>query len=933
MTRVRNFDGVGKKRRDGGLSSLVVSLLVSSMLLAGCSKSASDYLTDGKVALDKGDLSAAVIEFKNAVQSDPGSNTARLALAEALERNGDLQGAEQQCRRVLEQGGDADQLVPRIAVLLLDRGENALLIRDFATKELKSVTADSDLRALVALAYVGMGQIRDASTQVEKAKQQTAAVSLAQAQIDLSAGRRLDAAGRLDRILTDGNAPWWVTRAASRVFLANGDRVRALDAIKRSYDAAPKHRGVVGEYAELLIASNRRADARPLLDVLRKIAPTYYRTQYLDALFLMEDGKLDQAYTAATKVLAGLPKHIPSQLIAAKIELDRNELASVENRLKKIQMADPDLLEGYRLRAELEMRRGDIAAASTALGKAIHRAPDDRGLLAMAADVSWQKGDKISAISQLKRAAEMDPPRAELFARLAEMLDGAGKSDDAVNALSRAIETAQDNRSRDAVFNTAIRMKQLGRAKAVADAEVARRPKDAEPLFWQAVVLGMSGDAAGAHAQTLKALDLQPDFYPALRGLSLTVNLPGHSEEYANRLQAAVDLGSHDSRIYLDRIRQMRRDGTDLGRVRQVFDKALMANPGDISLREAAIQFWLTQGNKDKLLSIAKEGEATQPSNPEMVALGAMANEAAGNLEQAASQYSKLAAQFPERLDWNMKAADVLVRLGKRVDAINILKRLVNLRPDESAPYIRLAQLQVAQGQVKDAEVTAGILKDRPKLRGAGALLLGDVFAQTDRKADAAKAYAEASKAGAEEASLMHRVEQLLDKSNRQSAASEELESWLSVHPKSLAVLAFAARREASYNRHAEAAKHFEALRRLVPTDPVVANELAWSYLQTGDARALAVAKQAAAEAPDNPFILDTLGVALLASGNATEAVGALSRAKALAPKVPSITLNLADALLALGKKSDAASGLKEIDASQLDSQGQKRLQTLKGKL
>ena len=117
----RNFSG----------SARAVAVVLSCALLFGCSGSASDYVKEGSAYLEKGDLPAALISFKNAVQADPKSVTARQALADALERNGDLPGAEQQLRRALESGGDPDELLPRIGVLLLDRGENALLIRDF----------------------------------------------------------------------------------------------------------------------------------------------------------------------------------------------------------------------------------------------------------------------------------------------------------------------------------------------------------------------------------------------------------------------------------------------------------------------------------------------------------------------------------------------------------------------------------------------------------------------------------------------------------------------------------------------------------------------------------------------------------------------------------------------------------------------------------
>lgn len=918
------------KSRQLVLAAMSMSLLVG--LLSGCSKSSSDYVAEGKVFLEKGDLNAAVISLKNAVQTDPADAQGRFALAEALERNGDLQGAEQQLRRVLEQGGNADDLIPRIGVLLLDRSENALLIRDFGKRELKSPAADADLRAQLALAHVGLGQVNDARTQLSRAKEKTAAIHLANAQINFAEGKRTEAAAEMAEVLKSDKAPWWVTRAASRAFVATGSQDQALDAIKRAYDAAPMHRGVIGEYAELLIAANHRADAKGLLDKLRKLAPTYYRTQYLDALFLLEEGKVDQAYTAATKVLAALPNHLQSQIIAANIELDRNELSSVESRLKKIQLASPDSLEGYRLRAELEMRRGNIPAASAALEKALRRVPGDRGLLVLSANVAWSKGDKGTAITQMRQATEKEPPRAELLARLAEMLSGAGQIAEAQKALDRSIALASDARATGVVFNTAVRMKEVGRARALAEAEASKRPKDPEPQLWRAVVMGMSGDEAGAYAQTLHILDLQPDYYPALRGLALGAAAAERRDEYGRRLQKAVDVGSRDARVYFDRIQFSRRTGKDIDKIGTVFDKGLVALPESISLRDAAVRYWISQGAKDKILAVAKDGEARLPDSPEMAVLVAQSNEAVGNLEQAVAQYAKLATRYPERVDWGMRQAEVLIRVGKKPDAMDVLKKLVNQRPDEPAPYSMLAGLQVSQGLAKDAEVTATMLRDRPRLTAAGALLLGDVYARTDRKPEAIKAYIEAAKAGEEEAALIHKVA-LLDRTNGQGVATGELETWLAAHPKDITVRSFAARREVARKDFAKAIRHFELLLGILPNAPGVANELAWLYLETQNPKALAMAEKAVGQAPDNPLILDTLGMAQIGAGKMADGIATLRTAVELAPTVLIVRLHLGEALLADGKKSDAASVVKTIEEAGLDNDAKERLKALRLKL
>lgn len=925
-----NF-GVPHSHKFSGRSRLAF-IALSCSLLFGCSNSASDYVKEGAVYLEKGDLTAAVISFKNAVQADPKSIEARLALADALERNGDLPGAEQQLRRALESGGKADELLPRVAVLLLDRGENALLIRDFGSQKLTSSVADSDLKALVALAHLASGQPKKGAEQLEKVTEQTPAVRLVRAQIDYAANRRADAAAEMDSVLASQKAPWWVARAASRVFIANGEAPKALQAIKQSYDAAPMNRGVIGEYAEQLIAANRKEEARPLRDKLRKLAPSYYRTQYLDALFLLEDGKQDQAYTAVTKVLAALPEHTPSQIIAASIELERNELSSVDTRIKKILSAEPNSSQGYRLRAMLEMRRGNTAEASDALEKAINRAPEDRNLLAMAAGVSWSRGDKRTALSQMSKAAMREPQRADLLAGYAEMLQVNGQTAEASKALDSGIAVAKDAKGREAVFNAALRMKQLAKAKSIAQAEIVQRPKDPEPLLWMAAVLGSEGDETGALNSTRQALDLRPDYYLALTALAKTASTPERKAEFESRLQKAMDSGTKDARVYLDQAKALAGANAGSEKIGAVLDKGVSASPTDVALREAAIRHWLGVGRKDKALALAKEGETAMPDSAPMLALAANVQEAAGESAQAAVKFAQLSERYPDRVDWNLKHAQNLRAAGKKADAVKVLRRLIQERPEEPLPYQALVIVQVEMGAFGEAQTTAEMLRDKPRMKGPGLLLLGDVYAAANKSNEAMRAFNAAGDAGLGEQALERKVK-LLDQGGSSALASAQIAKWLAEHPNSVSALSLAARRASARQDYSAAAKYLESIVKLDSKNPVALNDLAWAYVMANDPKALVIAKRAAEVAPNNPNVLDTLSQAQLNAGQKSEAIATARQALVQDPKSPVLRLHLAEFAVELGDKKEATELLSGLDEKLLDGEAALRLKALRAKL
>ncbi|WP_296446487.1 hypothetical protein, partial [Rhodoferax sp. UBA5149] len=177
----------------------------------------------GKEHMTKGEYPAAVIEFKNAVQAQPDSVQARLALADAYEHSFDPGSAEQHLRKAVERGGDADLLLPRIAILMLERGELEPIVRDFKDRHLKSAEAESNLRAIVAIAYVSQKRAGLAEEQLKGATANTPAVKLAKAQLLLASGQANQALAELNTLPSDTAASWWTLRALSRVYSAVGN--------------------------------------------------------------------------------------------------------------------------------------------------------------------------------------------------------------------------------------------------------------------------------------------------------------------------------------------------------------------------------------------------------------------------------------------------------------------------------------------------------------------------------------------------------------------------------------------------------------------------------------------------------------------------------------------------------------------------------------
>lgn len=108
--------------------------------------------------------------------------------------------------------------------------------------------------------------------------------------------------------------------------------------------------------------------------------------------------------------------------------------------------------------------------------------------------------------------------------------------------------------------------------------------------------------------------------------------------------------------------------------------------------------------------------------------------------------------------------------------------------------------------------------------------------------------------------------------------------------------------------RWTEAEAGFRQALALDPNQPQVLNYLGYSYVDRGENldEALQMIQRAVMEAPDQGYIVDSLGWALYRLGRVNEAVVPMERASMLMPVDPIITDHLGDVYWSVGRKMEA---------------------------
>lgn len=905
---------------------LLAAIMVASTIGA-CSR---DPLSAGNDFFKKADYASAVIEFKNAVQGKPESLEARLALAEALERTSDIPGAEQHLRKALNTGGSPDQLYPRIALLMLDSKENARIINDFKEMRLSSADADSDLRAAVAVAFVSQDKIAQAKEQLQLAKVPTSSVLLANAQVALSEGKPEQAKSILDNQVVNDNTPWWILRGLGRIAEATDNRERAIDFMTQAHNTAPWHWGVTGEYGEFLVGIGKLDQAVGIRDNLIKVAPNYYWTHYLDALILSRQGKTEESMTAATKVLRAVPEHLPATLIVADAELKKGDVRMANMRLQKIVLHHPYSIPVLQLLGESQLRLEKPGEAAETVKRGLVVSASDPRLLSLKADLSIKRGDLKEAIAMLELLKRKNPDNPGYLLRLSELQLAIGHKDMARNQLIEAAALSQD---KPAILNrivaTLLGMGEVQKAQELADSALKNRPSAPGSYLISAAVAGALRNNEGAWQALQKALDLQPAYQPALDVMRQLTSTPAQRELLMDRYGKAIEARNAGEQAFLAYGALIKAQTPNSDSLLPLYEKGIKALPESAAIREALLNELFKQGKSEAALKTAQTGASSNNASLDAIALLGRTYERSGDLRLATETFRKLANNYPLRTDLKMKLAELEAETGHKKEATTVLRSLITDRPFDPQPYIILAKM-TAPINMREALSITHELGQTSANKLTALLLEGDLILQDGKTDEALKIFSEAGKAGAQPAASL-RIVQILDRSNRSAAADQELNDTLRKHPKDPSVQGFAAQRLRTNGKHQEAIRILQQLVSNNPNNAALLNDLAWAQFEAGDKQALKNAEMASRLAPDQPVILDTLGMAQSANGQTQEATKTLRYAVNLAPAFVTAKLHLAELLASTSNTSEAGALIKSIELGKLSADNlaaYKRVQT-----
>ena len=870
--------------------------LSRGMAPGGCQRSTdpSALIAEARQYRQQGDITAAVIQLKNALQKDPDNRDARRRLGEVYIEQADAVSAEKKLRRALAFGAASTDLLILVGKSMLLQGQFQRVLDEFT-----SVPDAFGLPAVLVLragALLGLGKRDEAGALFNKALKAAPSAPdalLGLARIAFADGRPLDAAALAERALGAHPGDPDCLRFKGDVLRIEGKPDAALAAYRAILALHPHNAQARVDVAGVLINQGKFADARTELRAARKVSPGRLSVVYAQAMLDYREAKYAAATESLQQILHGAPDYYPAILLLGAVASATGTNQLAEQYVQKFLAAYPGHLHATKLMGALHLRANNHAAALALVTPLLAENPGDVDLLTLTGEARMRARHFGQAADYFERASTLRPPTSSLHTAAALGRLGNGEHERALAELERAAVL-------DIKLPRTGTLLVLGYLRAGAANKALDAVRSMEKQGDGALVQNLKGgvfmarqDVAGARASFARALAHDPLYLPALDNLAQLDILEKRPKAAKKRYEAALMRSPRHAPL----LEALARLATSQGRPAEAIgwlDRDCRDHPESISLALRLAD-----------LMLAQQLQAGNPSNPDALAMLARVHSAKNDLPAAAEAYAKLAVLLPGSAKPHMTLAAQQLAMRDERAAAAALRKAIAIEPDLMDAHQTLMAILFAQKKFADAEQLAKAMQQRMPESAGGYKLEGDLRTAQSQPAAALAAYERAC-ALEPSGSLMIQLHGALVAAGKPDGAEQRMAQWLVSNADDVpARLHDASSKLVRGNFRAAIAQLEEVLRR-DPNHVLALNDLAWSFQRINDKRALALAERAYKLAPGSPAIMDTLGWICLESGDLARALPLLQKASALAPDATEIRYHFGLVLARSGDKRGA---------------------------
>lgn len=898
---------------------LRAALLAALLAMSGCApETPQSLIASGNAHFERKDFNAAILQYKNALQRDPGLMEARRRLGEALLIVGDLKGALLELSKAVKDKGEFPTVLPILSRALVLEGEYRKLVSDYGDVTLDDKAGQAELKTNVAIAWGGLHDVAKVTPAIDAALRAVPGYGPAL----VVKARYLAAKGQFDEAiaLLDGVVARnpklheaWLVRGHI-LERAKNDSAGAEVSYRRAVEADPTY---APAHAAIVMVRVRQADiagAKAQAEKLRAVLPKHPYTMLLNAQIAFADRKPEQAREILQVLLQAFPDSPSILLLSGAVQAQLGAATQAAAHLGKALRLDPTLDAARRTLAEIEIRQGQYSQALVTLKPLLDAPQAAAGTYALAADAEIRLRRPAAAEKYYNLAAKADPTNTRFQAAAAMTRMARGDAAAALTELQSISEKSEDTYADEILFAVHMRRRDYDAALATLDAMVRKAPGRAALLDLRGQVHLARRDHAAARMAFEQAVKADPALFAAIGSLARLDVVEGKAERAVARLSDVVKLnpGNAAAWLLLAELKARYAKGS-VAEIRAAYAEAIKAAPTEAAPRLQLIDYTLRTNRFKDALAAAQSAAGVLPGDVRILDALGQAQMHAGDNEQAAATFRQLAAAVPTSPEPYMRLGALYAAAGKYEQAESALNLAIEVNPAFAPAQAALVDLLIRARREKDALNYVRRVRGSKPNQPLG-YSLEATYHSRRKDLDAAAAVLREGTARTGNSELAVRLFATLTQAKRVTEADSFGAAWIKAHPNDSAFEYLLAETDLARKNYKSAEARLRRVLAAQGDNVVALNNLAWVLATTGGSGALGYAQRALDIAPDEPGLLDTLALALAADKQTAAALDVQKRAVEISPEDNRLRLGLARIALQAGDKDLARKELKRLD-------------------
>ncbi len=879
--------------------------------------SADEYLREAEMRLAKGEVKAAIIELKNALQADPSHIPSRLMLGSMYLRIADGPAAAKEFGRARDLGAAKKEWMPGYTRALTLLGEFGKIVDEIAPDPEMSPEVRAQLLALRGNAHLGMRQVEPAVKDYDAALElrgNNAMARLGKAQILLLEQRQEEALDQLNRVLADNPG-----HVESR--LVRGDMMRRMqrlddavvDYMRAAQEAPNNPRAHIG-LALVHISKSDVEAAKKDIAALKRVTKGLPAVNYLQALVSFQEKDFDRASDELQALMRVAPGNLQAQLLYGIVSYANQEFTIADDYLTRVLASAPGNPQIVKLLGAARLKLRQPQRALDVLAPVVNDQTMDAQLLALIGTAYIQTGDNSTGAEYIARAVEIDPDQALLRTQLAVGKIASGDTAGAISQLESAVALGQDVIQADVLLVLSyLNKREYDKAIAASEALEQRMADSPIPFNLTGLAYLAQRQFELARERFNTALQKDPEFVVAQMNLARLALLEKKPDEAKKAYTAVLDVRPK----HLGALMGMAALATAVGDAEVAEEWLLRANQANPSASRPILvlaERYLRSQEPLKAVNILSGMSPEQAATPAVLRLKGMAQLQSGDYASAIATLSRLTEAQPNEIEGWFQLARAHAAAGDASASRDSFNRAIELDTEHKVPvvWVGLGELELRERRYQEAlEVSERIKQHYP-----GSVYGMDIAAAAYRGLGETEKSLQQREAALQIEYTARRVDtysRALAVAGRYEEAVAVLNDWLGKNPTDGLRWANLGMIQQQRGRDDAALSAYEKSLETNEPNAVLANNMAWLYLSRNPQRAVELATKAYELAPSRAEIIDTYGWVLFRTGRERDGLAALQQALVIAPRNPEIALHVAEALVELQRDGEARSMLERV--------------------